>query len=416
VDFNDDVQRAQIIEDIHNTWFDTKDKTKPWWKMIVLNGKTVIFIAHHTIADGLSGYAFHRTFLEALNSSAIPAGEDEENQRVETPRIDPSSVPSAIDDFEERMSWFHALSQFFFWILLRFFVPSKYFLFSDAVISPRLPTVKHPTPASDKTVTKVSILRIDNKTMQKCLAACREHETTFTALLHTVIQVTLAVDEYPRAKLGFSRQAVSVRNLLKKDKRIGKDVMTNAVSVYYHIDFLSNYRKALYSPDSITTSSSSQSLQHSEPELRLNRDLIWKLAKKYKLHLNTAIHNTKSIAQNFLVAKALGEDDEDMGEFFGMGLYQYNSFLISNLSALEPRAESADRAEGEIRARWEVSDVAFSAGAIRSKLGDFGIVFNVASVKGGDCVICGCWEEGVLREEMVKRVLRKVGERIVMVG
>lgn len=257
--------------------------------------------------------------------------------------------------------------------------------------------------------------------MKKCLSACREHETTFTALLHTIVQVTLAVDEYPGAKLRFSRQAVSVRRLLRKETWIGKDVITNATSVYYHIDSLSKYRKVLlHSPLPPTTTSNSESQdQEQEGRETLNEDLIWKLAKKYKQDLNKAIHTTKSVAQNILVTKVLGEDNEDMGEFYGMGLYQYNSFLISNLGTFEPRADSpnnVDRADSEMGGEWQVNDVAFSAGAIRAKLGVFGIVFNVASVEDGDCVICGCWEEGVLREGMVKRVMRRVGERIAMVG
>lgn len=420
----DDVEMGRIIEDIHNTWFDTNDKTKPCWRVIVLNGKTVVFVAHHSIADGMGGYAFHRTFLQALNSSPSTSPDvdenEEQNQRIQTPRIDPSSLPTPIDDLREKMSWFHAIKDFLFWTLLRFFVPAKYLYFSDAVISPHLPTVKHPLPHSPKTVTRASILRINKDMMKKCLSACREHETTFTALLHTIVQVTLAVDEYPGAKLGFSRQAVSVRRLLKREKWIGKDVITNATSVYYHIDFLSKYRKVLlHSPLPPTTTGNSELVDQEDERGTLNKDLIWKLSKKYKQDLNKAIHTTKSVAQNILVTKALGEDDEDMGEFYGMGLYQSNSFLISNLGVFEPRADSpnnVDRADSEMGGKWQVNDVAFSAGAIRAKLGVFGIVFNVASVKDGDCVICGCWEEGVLREDMVKRVMRRVGERIAMVG
>ena len=417
-DVDSDVEKEEIIEGIHNTWFKTHDKTKPWWKVLVLNGTTVIFIAHHSIADGLSGYAFHRTFLQALNSSSSTLAaselEGEENQRVQTPRVDPSSLPSPIDSFQEKMSWFHAIKDFLFWTLLRFFIPSKYLLFSDAIISPFLPTVKHPLPSSPKTRTKVSILRVEGTTVKNCLTACKRHETSFTALLHTIIQVTLA-EEYPHAKLGFSRQAVSVRRLLRREERIGRDVVTNAVSVYYHIDILSSYRKALIQPTTTTARNFDARGQAGAREEMLDKDLIWKLARKYKQNLNKSIYTTKSVAQNFLVAKALGEDNEDMGEFFGKGLYQYNSSLISNLGAFEPCAESADRVEGESLG-WEVSGVAFSAGAIRAKLGDFGIVFNVASAKDGDCVICGCWEEGVLREEMVKMVLRRVGEKIAMVG
>ncbi|KUJ19284.1 uncharacterized protein LY89DRAFT_780265 [Mollisia scopiformis] len=415
LDFDGDGQLAQTLEETHNFWFSTSDKTKPLWKILVLNGKTVVWVCHHGIADGLSGYAFHRSFLEALNSPHVVAKEDD-IESVITPRIDAAALPSPLEDFEENLSWLHVIKTFLFWVLLRFFVPSQYFLFSDAVVSPRFPTVSNPFPASEKTITKVAILRIDSEVMQKCLEACRLHQTSFTALLHTLIQITLAVDEYPNARLGFSRLAVSVRNLLKNDRRIGKDVITDAVSVYYGFHFLSSYRDAGTLP-----------MIH-KSKIPLQKGKAWKLAKKYKDDLNAAMYTKKSVAQEFLSAKLLGEDNEDFGKFFGLGLYQNNSFLISNLGVFEPKGnsggsedggnsgESANRAKsaesGIGGGGWKVSDVAFSAGAIRANLGDFGIVFNVASVKGGDCVVCACWEEGVLKEEMVKRVLRSVGAKI----
>src|ERR1700709_1242888 len=57
----------KIFKKAHNQWFDTGNKSKPWWKLIVVNGRNLIFLYHHSIGDGLCGYAFHRSFLAALN-------------------------------------------------------------------------------------------------------------------------------------------------------------------------------------------------------------------------------------------------------------------------------------------------------------------------------------------------------------
>ncbi|KAE8454329.1 hypothetical protein EG329_005254 [Mollisiaceae sp. DMI_Dod_QoI] len=404
VDFDGDGQLSQTVEDIHNTWFDTQDKTKPWWKLVILNQKTVIFVFHHAIADGLSGYAFHRSFLSALNEVEEAAVPVEESQSVMTPRIDPASLPSPLDDIKEKLSWFYVIKNFLFWVLIRFFVSDKYFLFSDAVVTHSYPTVKRPFPKSERTVTKASILRISSKMMANCLAACRQHDTSFTALLHTLVQITLASDEYRNAKVGFSRQAINIRDFLKN--KIERDQMTNAVSVYYRVDLLSRFRKA----DSPSWNTQSRSQNNSQSDFGIDKEIVWELARKYKKDLNAAMYTNKSVMQELLVCKLLGEDDEDFGDFFGLNLYQNNSFLISNLIAFEPQ-------EGMREGGWTVTDVAFSAGAIRAKLGDFGLVFNVASVKGADCVICAVWEEGVLKEEMVKRVIRAVYARMkLLVG
>jgi hypothetical protein len=108
--------------------------------------------------------------------------------------------------------------------------------------------------------------------------------------------------------------------------------------------------------------------------------------------------------QEFLICKIFEGDMEDVS-FFGHGLYQNNSFLISNLGVFEPR-------EDMLEGGWSIKDIGFSAGAIRATLSDFGMVFNVASVKEKDCLISAIYEEGVLKDEMVKKVLMAVLKRI----
>lgn len=46
---DDDHNMARILESEHNQKFDSQDKTKPWWRIVVVNGTTVAFIYHHSI-------------------------------------------------------------------------------------------------------------------------------------------------------------------------------------------------------------------------------------------------------------------------------------------------------------------------------------------------------------------------------
>ena len=121
--------------------------------------------------------------------------------------------------------------------------------------------------------------------------------------------------------------------------------------------------------------------------------------------MNAAIHTNRRVVQDFLMGNLLGEDIEEVGSFYGMGLYQNHSFLISNLGVFEPRDDMEDGG-------WEIREMGFSAASIRASMGDIGPSFNVASVKGGDCVICATWEHAVLEKETVERVLGGVKARL----
>ncbi len=70
------------------------------------------------------------------------------------------------------------------------------------------------------------------------------------------------------------------------------------------------------------------------------------------------------------------------------------------------------REEQEIEDGWRIEDVTFSAAALKARLSDAAIAVNVASVKGGDCVITVSYEKGVLRDEMVREFLRGVEGRL----
>jgi Alcohol acetyltransferase len=384
---------SNVFENAHNEWFDAHDTSKPWWKLIIVNGKHVVFVYHHSIGDGLSGHAFHRSLLAALNEKqkASPLNETAATTFVSDQATNP--LPNPLDQIDDKLSWLHVISHLILWHIIRFFINQKHFLFSDATFSKSFPTAVKPLPVEERTVTKVQTLRIKKDDMKKCLDACRQHNTSFTALLQTLILVTLATDIYPKAKIGFSRLAVNIRPLLRVNP--GRDVFTNAASQYARKQFLGKYRAA-----GRTTSS-----EQSPPQgVHVNVPAFWELARRYKADMSRSWKSRKSL-QDFLTGKLLGEDDEEVGTFYGLGLYQNNGFLISNLGAFEPKQEMANGG-------WKITDVGFSAGEIRAALGDAGIIFNVSSVKEGDCLIIATYEEGVLESEMVRRVLGGIMERL----
>jgi len=260
------------------------------------------------------------------------------------------------------------------------------------VYSQTYPTILEPFTTGERTKTKVQTIRIRKDVMNRCISACRQNDTSFTALLHTLTLATLAADHYPGARFGFTRLAVNLRPILKGSP--APDDFTNAASSYGRAQILEKYRAA--------GTDDKNAITLAEPHVR--KDSIWQLARAYKLALNDAIQS-RTVLQDFLVGKLLGEDEQEVGNFTGMGLYQNNSFLLSNVGVFEPR-------NGMNEGGWSVEDVFFSAGCVRAALSDAGIVFNVASAKDGDCVVCATCEEGVLQDDMVEKVLSAVLARV----
>jgi len=356
-----------------------------------VNGKTAIFVFHHSIGDGLSGYAFHKKLLAALNTNTTNREVEAETVGDEIFTIKEGSQkeePIAIDELDNKLSWLQVIRTFLFWNVMRIFVRPKYLLFSDANVNNTYPTFSKPFPVEERTRSRVELLRIDKETMRKCLNSCREHQTTFTALLHTIISVTFAADVYPDAKVGFTRMAVNIRPLLRHDP--GPDVFTNASATYYRTHLLGKYRGAAQNGTFDTAA-------------------MWQLAVDYKKHMHNSIYNSDAVLQSYLTCRLLGEDNEEVGSFYGLGLYLNNSFLISNIGVFDPKGIMKDGG-------WSVKDVGFGAAAIRAAVGDYGPVFSVASVKGGDCMIAATWEDGVLEEEMVKNVLKAISARLGVLG
>jgi hypothetical protein len=416
-----DAEIARTFEKEHNSWFlPSPENPLPRWRIIIVGGKRAIFVFHHAIGDGISGYTFHRSFLAALNSLSSNLSPDSEPFNADSPVLNPRiELPmGCVEQIDDRLRWRYAIWEFLFWLIVRFFVNQRYFFFSDASYPKTYPTPLNPLPISKRTITSTRILRIDKETMSKALNACRRNKTSFTALLHTLIQVTLAADFYPKAVLGFSSQAVNIRPQLRTDP--GIDVVMNAVGVYPRVQFLSSYRKAgmsRHNPDS-----------ENAKKFGVNEDMVWGLAKSYKAHMQDFVWKERSAVQESLLVTLLGEEIEGV-TFYGLGLFQNNSFLISNLGVFEPKAtkpqenvsrrnkatgleEDEETEEQKKNGGWEITDIAFSAATVRASLGVAGIVFNVASLRGGDCVVCAGWEEGVLREEMVSGVLEGVGGRL----
>lgn len=415
----------KLLEDTHNGWFDARDKTKPLWRLVVVNRTHVLFIFNHFIADGVSGVNFHQSLLSALNNLSeepqVPASPGPVIIQIPSTPLPPRGMELLRDQFSYFMflaSTIHLL----YLSVLRFFLPRKYWVFSDVDYDPVQLTVSKPLTETERPVTKVHRMYLDPGTLAACLEVCRKHSTTFTAFLHVLISMTLATDIYPEAKVSNSTTTVQLRRFVSEDKKDLAEVgMMNITSFYLRRTWMGAYRAAetrMHSP----TPSSGKSLLPAPPmqsnkagheATGINRPAFWALAQKYQASLRAVLAmprpRTSPLVQDMLsVTKLFPADDEPFQAAMvpAMISYSQRTFCLSNLGAFTPAPASVSAAGG-----WRITDMEFSAAAPKNPLGPV-IYFAVISVKGGACVVNVDSQKGILKDDVVPRVVSGIERRL----
>lgn len=415
VDFIDDPEdrgvTPEIIERAHNAWdYATNEPDKPWFKLMVVGGRHIVFVYHHFVADGMSGYVFHREFLTALNSqpSSPPA------KRSWVVGADPavSNVPAGeIELYEKAIalgkpwgaSTLEVLWVFFtFWFMNLLF--GSRFVFSK--LPPSKPILQSPTAIvkddAQKTVSRSSIARIPADTVRKLIKACRANETTFTPLLITMLLVTQGKDYNPDATYGAPRISANIWQHLPKVLTEGgvkstAGTMMNCSSGVGKIERIDQYRKA-----DRTVRGAVDKLGE-RPAYELDSKEIWRLSKRNKAWITDT---TDYSMRAMMTGGGIGLDLEDFVSksmpLIGVGLSP--TFLVSNVGPFSPEANGVDASKlgsGE----WSISDLIFSAAPTNGRQGTHGPIFSVAGLKGGDTVITASYEDGVLEREAAQEIL-----------
>ncbi|KAJ9137069.1 Peroxidase family protein [Pleurostoma richardsiae] len=392
---------AEFFERIHNQWYFTADEPKgPWWRVFVLGRRDVVFVFHHFVCDGRSGYDFHRTFLAALNSSNAVSKSDPEP----IVRFDPEKdrMPPDVQELTDiKYSTFRVVLTYLYWIIIRLLF-SKRLLFSD--VPPPKPYPRMATgraEPSQQTVTRVAGFRLPAAKMSAITAACRAHKTTFTPLLIIAATATLASRVYPRAKLGFTLYPMDLRPLLPVPTTSnGVYVICNAAGGMAQVLRLSKVRSALWRAlGDKKSEAGAKALGDAED--------LWVLVQRYKAHMDRELSGPVPPAvQAWLAGNMLGPTLEDMVEqvFPSLGLHQQNGIGFSNLGRFDPGTAGArDSAEAHDQA-WKVEEVQMSACVTGGAVSYHGLAFSIAGIAGGDTVVNVAWEEGVVNREMVNDV------------
>ncbi|KAK0126281.1 hypothetical protein ONS95_007893 [Cadophora gregata] len=194
--------------------------TIPSWKIVVLPflGKRffIAFAYSHALGDGLSGCAFHRTFLEALQEQQL------ETDLICTPtrkRLSPAfDTPENLP-----ISWSYLLSPFLGQYLPKWI--SSLFDFSSE-LNDVTPSTWTGTPIfyDAKTHrTGVSLISIDRDTVDDALKLCRMNGAKLTGLLHQLALDALS-ECLPRPH-SFDRFGAGTAINMRPTVRISNDEM-----------------------------------------------------------------------------------------------------------------------------------------------------------------------------------------------
>lgn len=393
-----------LLENAHNTWDWTDDEPDtPWWKLLVVGRKHVVFVYHHFVGDGMSGTVFHREFLAALNS--LPP--DSKPVPTQVSLTYPSTIQYPLEPTEHsnvtpsipRLLW-----KMFIWYLLRLFFGGK-LVFGDLPRPrPYVQSVVAKTVYTNRTITRVLSYRIPSHKMRAVLSACRANQTTFTPLLFTLLNLTLAADFYPQARFGASRFAFDLRPYLPAAEfgdLVRTNVIMNAAAGSAHIHYMEPFRKAV---------AKYNSSNDQVGKVSSFRSTVWQLVREHKSKMDGDIYGS---IRDWMAGTLIGNTIEDFmtTSMPRIGHFTSDAYLVSNLGPFSSIPKGV-ATTGDAKEAWAIDDMQFSAAATNGNVGTRSLVLNVAGVAGGDTVINVSYEDGVIDRETVGAVLEKAMEKL----
>ncbi|KAL7907403.1 alcohol acetyltransferase [Trichoderma velutinum] len=393
-----------LLENAHNTWDWTDDEPDtPWWKVLVVGRKHVVFVYHHFVGDGMSGNVFHREFLAALNSLPL----ESKPAPTQVSLTYPSTVqypPEPTEYSNVTPSIPRLIYKMIIWYLLRLFFGSKLVFCDLPRPRPYAQSVEAKTVYTNRTITRVSSYRIPSHKMRAVLSACRSNQTTFTPLLFTLLNLTLAADFYPQATFGASRFAFDLRPYLPPAEfgdLVRNNVIMNAAAGSAHIHYMEPFRKAV--------------AKYGGPNGEVGkvssfRSTVWQLVREHKSKMDGDIYGS---IRDWMAGTLIGNTIEDFmtSSMPRLGHFTSDTYLVSNLGPFSSIPKGV-ATTGDAKETWTIDDMQFSAGATNGNAGSRSVVLNVAGVAGGDTVINVSYEDGIMNKETVDAIVQKAMEKL----
>ncbi|KAM0198947.1 hypothetical protein ACHAPQ_012178 [Fusarium lateritium] len=368
-----DALLSHVLGDAHaEQWL----PDKPAWKVIMLNhfhrnsedydsdlvslGRIdIAFIAHHAIADGLSGVAFHASLMENFKTISASLCSPPWPMIFNEPRPAPVAIEERVDCLSCTCTVCSSPSA----------CNGK--AWAGRAISQN--------PAA-RLKSMVRIVTITPEELSAVLKKCKQASITLTGLLHALICTSLRrsiKEEVP----GF--RPVTPFSVRPRTGVSKKDIVD-------HVSFLTSYvsRTELEKIQECEPGSMAEYQRIIELAEVSGRDITTKVGQFPHGSMVTSLNRIQDLVSH---CKSQGGTERN---------YTYELSNLGSTSDILPSDGSNLKLE-----KLVFTQCAMVAGPA--------IGFNCASTRGGPLVISVTWEQGIIEESVVDHVVRELKERLV---
>ncbi|RBR07272.1 uncharacterized protein FIESC28_10771 [Fusarium coffeatum] len=371
-EITEDVLLSRVLSEAHaEHWL----PHKPAWKIIVLKhfqsncrdhgsdrsslGRLDIsFVAHHAIADGLSGVAFHASLMENFERLSESVGQPPWPMTFTEPRAAPTAIEENVDCLSCNCTICKS--------------PNACYgkVWAGGAIS-RTPTVsiKH----------MVQILTIPADHLSSVLQNCQQAKITLTALLHALICTSL--------RRGIKEDVHGFRSVTPLSVR--QHTGASKKDIADHVSFLTSY----------VSGAELERIHGCEPGSAVEWQHIIGLAQSIGVDM---VSKAGQFPHGSMVT-ALNRIQDLVSHFRSQGGTERKyTYEISNLGSTSD-ISSPDGSSLKLE-KLSFTQCAVVAGPA--------IVFNCVSTRGGPLVISITWQEGIVEKSLIDHVVRELEGRL----
>ncbi|KAK6715733.1 hypothetical protein SNK04_006689 [Fusarium graminearum] len=395
IDFNNHITWQTVSEgEDHRKAFDaalnwqvneryTDLETRPQWRATILKSAKgdfvdVVFAWDHTVGDGKSGRFFHDSLLACLNQKP-------DNDTI---TLDDRSFKLPVTEFTPPLHH-----------LLKLPVsPSFIFSTFSQDLFPQSKSDKPPHTANWAPIkmepfeSRLKSTTLLNDVLKPVLDACRKKETTLTALLHSLISVSMATRIAEDEARAFECGTPICLRQLQKPGMSKVDLKKTAINgvVYWPYKF---------EPGLVATIRQQVSDAQSNQELNKRiEDTVWSVAKSIRKGLSAKL---KLGAKNDTLGLAKFITDWK-SYLLDHAKTRTHSWEVSNLGVMQGDVAGNTGTEDH----WRIEDATFTQSA--SVCGP-ALTFSVISVKGGGITLSCSWQTGVVDDGLAEGVSKDIG-------
>ncbi|KAJ6445278.1 alcohol acetyltransferase [Purpureocillium lavendulum] len=381
-------------------------ETRPPWRITVLRQKgsrdlQINFVWHHALADGMSGKIFHQTLLGHLTSD-----DDDRGGRASTESLvlDVAGAAKRFHPPQEKMVKYRVSMGYTLSTLWKDILPSTPGSASHQLLAHWAPLELEP-PKTD-----IYRVRLNNERLQVVLAACREHNTTLTGLLHAIMVVAVSSSVSQSRSPGFiAKTAMNMRVLTPESPNlVPRETMGDIVSVTGHT----------FAPETVTKIRNQVikvGASHYSGQDRRGpvAEVIWPTATTVRDEIKKAL--SSGVKDNIIGLMSFVPDWRQYNKSTAKKPREV-AWVITNLGVIDGGAAAAEangRGNDGDEDRWHIEEASFS---INGQTTGAAISLCAIAVKHRDLALDFCFQRDLIASDTAAGVARTVEDWLTYFG